>query len=665
MKSFPFSEKLATGRGLSWTLPPLARDLARRSRHFLNSAWFMALLLAQIVGALAWFGHDRGVLQAPELFAYDGLRSLESARHSPDPRITLVLCDEADQRRWSWPLSDRVLVQALNILENHDAAVIGLDIYRDLPVPSADTPAYQKLRRIFEHNRRIIGIRKLPGVNGARVAPPPGLSFNQVGFNDMLLDQDGVVRRGALFIHEDGRAFEAFALHLAKRYLKQRGIYLRNHPQNRYHLLLGESLLFPLPPDFGGYSRANSGGYQILLSYPAAGGEQPAFDTLTLSQLLERNFTPELIQDRIVILGTASRITPDFFATPLNRQLPGATLHAYFTSQLLRLGLGKTALPRALKTGGEFLWISAWALLGAVLYLLAARVWQLAIFFLLAGSGLVALSAGLFLAGWWLPLATPLLALALGISVNVLWFTYREQHQRHLLMHLFGKHVSREVADLIWRSREQYLKDGGLRPRRLTATVLLTDLQNFTTVSERMEPTMLMEWLNDYMDEMVNIVENHHGQVQKFIGDAILVLFWTEGQKDPSGVERDARNAVSCALDMEQKISELHIRWLRESLPKVRMRVGICTGPLVAGSLGGARRQEFSIFGDTLTIAARLESFDKHLAAEHPCRILIGGSTRNLLNNAFHPVRVGRLEMKNRLEPVEVYQVSRQRINGG
>ena len=190
--------------------------------------------------------------------------------------------------------------------------------------------------------------------------------------------------------------------------------------------------------------------------------------------------------------------------------------------------------------------------------------------------------------------------------------SYRETVERTHLMQLFSRHVSPEVAEAIWRQRDQFLDGGRPRPERLMVTVLFTDLTGFTAVSEKHTPEALLDWLNEYMDAMAREVSRHGGVIRQYAGDAIVAIFGIPVPRQTEAeIDQDARNAVHCALAMETALRELNRRWRSESRPTTGMRVGIFTGPVVAGTLGSAERSEYVVVGDTVNTASRLESFDK------------------------------------------------------
>jgi adenylate cyclase len=229
-------------------------------------------------------------------------------------------------------------------------------------------------------------------------------------------------------------------------------------------------------------------------------------------------------------------------------------------------------------------------------------------------------------------------------------------------MQLFSRHVSKQVAEGIWRERDQFLDGQRPRPQQLVATVLFTDLVGFTSVSEKLAPEELMDWLNECMEPMAKRVSAHGGVIEQFTGDAIVAVFGVPiARKDEGEISQDAINAVNCALDMETILRDLNRHWVTQNRPATAMRIGIYTGPMVAGSLGSSDRLEYVVIGDTVNVASRLESFEKELfpldLTGRPCRILIGEATLRRLHERFLTERVGQVSLKGKEERIHVYRV--------
>jgi adenylate cyclase len=629
----------------------------------LRSPLFAALL----VSILVWLGilglRAARYLEALELAAYDWCLRLRPDIAHTDARVALIAITESDiQQLGTWPLSDATLADALAHLLEHGPRAIGLDIYRDVPVP----PGHDTLTALLSSQPRIITVMKFGTSAETSVLPPPVLRHTeQVGFNDFTIDPGGIVRRGLLYLDHADTTFSSLALRLALLYLQADGIGPQPDPTHPEYLRLGRTTIRPFEANDGGYVGADAGGYQFLLDFRDL---SRGFPTFSLAALLADEVDPAALRDKVVLVGVTAVSVKDTFFTPYSRgraadlQLPGIALHAHSVSQLLRGALEGHATITTSSDRQEALWILLWCLLGASLGYRVRGPWQ----FTLAGAGslgvLTATGYGALLSGWWIPVVPPALAWGLSAALVTAYMSYQEKAERQLLMRLFSQYVSAEFAETIWQERQQFLTGGRPHPQRLTATVLFTDLEGFTSVSEGRAPQDLLDWLNAYMEVMVQQIMARGGVINKYIGDAIMALFGVPlPHTSEVEIRQDAVNAVESALAMEKALCELNRRWQAQGLPTIGMRVGIFTGPLVVGSLGGTQRLEYTVLGDTVNTASRLESFDKHVFAPHttgsPCRILIGESTLQYLGGRFETQKVGRVRLTGKEEHVTIYRV--------
>jgi adenylate cyclase len=225
-------------------------------------------------------------------------------------------------------------------------------------------------------------------------------------------------------------------------------------------------------------------------------------------------------------------------------------------------------------------------------------------------------------------------------------------------MQIFSKHVSTEVAKMIWDQRDQFLNNGRPRSQNMMATVFFSDLKGFTTVSEKMAPQELIDWLNTYMESMAGLIMHFGGVVDSYAGDGIKADFGVPiPRQSTEEIRSDAVNAVSCALAMEQEMSRLNVEWGKKGLPEVGVRVGIYTGPVVGGLLGSSQRLKYTTIGDTVNTASRLESYDKEIGKHSLCRILIGDTTLNCLGGKYETVKIGEVKLKGKEHAILIHQI--------
>ncbi len=628
----------------------------RSWRNILLSPPAAAVFVSGLVFLIVTGLRGIGSFESLELAAYDWFIRVRPVASPSEPRVVVIGITEEDIRKQEhWPLTDATLAQTLATLVQYEPRSIGLDVFRDISVP----PGSEKLEAVLSENRNIIVVTKF-GEGGVQ-APPVLKNTDQVGFNDIIVDPGGIVRRGILFLDDGETVFYSFDLRLALLYLQAEGIVPQSDPSNPQHLRLGRTAIVPFEANDGGYVGADARGYQFLLDFRDARGSVPS---ISLTALLSGEVEKDAIKDKVVFVGFMAESVKDFFYTPRSRgfraaqQVQGVTLHAHIVSELLRFALDGSSPIVSMSERQEAFWILLWTVMGSVTGILMGSLGR---FLVVGSSGILILFFGAyfaFLKGWWIPLVPPAAAWVSSAAFVTAYMSNLEKRQRGVLMQLFSRHVSPEVAESIWQQRDQFLNDGRPRSQELTVTVMFSDLKGFTSVSERMDPQSLIDWLNTYMDVMAQLVMDYGGVVDDYAGDSIKANFGVPlPRTSQAEIGKDAVDAVKCALAMEKEIYRLNTLWRAQSLPTVGIRIGIFTGPVVAGAVGSSQRLKYTTVGDTVNIAARLESYDKDFARDRLCRILIGESTLHYLGNQFKTRRVGEGTLKGKDKTIAIHQI--------
>ncbi|MGE5657580.1 MAG: CHASE2 domain-containing protein [Actinomycetota bacterium] len=375
------------------------------------------LLTASSVAGVVLLVRSLGLLQPSEWAALD-----QFFRWRPpepiDDRVVLVGIGEADLQKYGYPIPDAVMAELLEKLHRQKPRAIGLDIYRDLPVE----PGSQELTKAFKTIPNLIGIEKIVTTNSSAIRPSTLLSqHDQVGFNNVVIDADGKVRRMLLYLQDGGKNHESFALKLSLLYLKAFGIQPEPAHRDPKYLQLGQGVFERFLPDDGPYVRTDAGGYQILVNLRGPGGK---FRSVSATDVLSGKVSPDFGRSRIVLIGATASSVKDFYYTSYSGglfhpplEISGVELHAHFISQILSAALEGRTLLRVGPEGMEWLWIWGWSWVGAIV------TWKLRSARRLIPS-LIVLSAGLtissylaLLAGWCLPFIPPVLALAGSAAV--------------------------------------------------------------------------------------------------------------------------------------------------------------------------------------------------------------------------------------------------------
>jgi adenylate cyclase len=625
----------------------------------MRAGWLAPALTGLAVCALVLGMRELSLLQPLELALHDDWLRRSAEGPASESQVVLVQITEQDIReRGHWPISDRDLGEALGRIADAGARVIGLDIYRDLPVPPGVTAFERRLRE----EPRIVGVRKFGSLDAEGIPGPPALAgTDRVGFNDLLLDPDEVARRSLLYQDDGtGEVETAFALVVALRALAADGIRPTADPEHPEWLRLGSATLRPFAGNDGGYTGEDDAGYQVLLDFTAA-----RFDTLRLADVLSDAGAPTRLRDRVVIVGTNSESVRDVVTTPVGGRIPGMELHARAVDQLLRYARGEATPRWVIADAHEALLVLVASLLGCAL---GRGVPGRPV--LSAPTLLFALAAGvaaLWLAGWlafasggWIPMAAPGLAWVTSVGVVTTWVSSRERAERTQLMQLFARAVSSEVAEEIWRHRGEFFADGRPRAKRLTATVLFVDLRGYTAQAEKMEPERLMEWSNEFLERMAERVDAFGGVVDDYFGDGLKANFGVPiARTTPEGVAEDAGRALACATAMAESVAALNADYRARGLPACEVKIGIHTGPVVAVFIGAADRLKYTVVGDVVVTAQRLESTSAvpHDFEAAPCRVLLSEATRDLLPDDLPLDAVGEVPLEGRGAPVRAFRL--------
>jgi CHASE2 domain-containing sensor protein len=435
-----------------------ARRIAKRNTFHirLGKRWIIGITTS--IYCLIILLRCTGLLQQMEWTNFD--RFIQNRPSSGiDSRVVIITIDEPDlQQIGQYPIPDRVLAEALNKLKSYNPKNIGLDLYRDLPV----NPGYDELMQIFETTPNLIGIEKFVG---SKVAPSPVLDkLGQIGLADQILDADGKVRRALLSVGSAKTKLRYnLSLRLALLYLEQEGITPQPQKNNPYHIQLGKTVLIPFQSNDGGYVRADTGGYQILLNYH---GTIKDFDNFSITQLLNDKIPPSIIKNRVVLIGSTAESINDLFQTPYStnlfgfpQQMAGVTINANIVSQILSAAKSGKPMLRVWWEPIEWLWILLWCGIGAVLSWRWKSLSLLIVFILVAAAGLIGISYIAFVKGWWIPLVPPILGLVISaIALPIFTAKQLEKIQLRqivelLVMETFEQPAAAQIAI-------EYLKQG-------------------------------------------------------------------------------------------------------------------------------------------------------------------------------------------------------------
>jgi adenylate cyclase len=460
-----------------------------------------------------------------------------------------------------------------------------------------------------------------------------------LGYADVNADPDGVYRAPALLkATTDGRPLVHFTVALA-------ALAARTDLQETLTavpgafsfggrtvpLEEGALLLRPLAVRGGGYGHTRAAGQPV--------------PTVSFVEALEAD--PEQFRNKIVLIGETATGTPDIRPTALDNGLRGVELNAEMVANLLHVPPLR-ALPLALQwplillAAGLPLWLftvlpPSRASLGAGTLLLAA----------------VGVMEGAYWTGNMVPLWSPALLGVLGSTLAMGVQRAAQEHaQKQRFRERFSQYVSPKLVQRIERNRDMAAEEG----RRQRLAVLFSDVRGFTTYTEQHPAELVVRQMREYLDEMAAAVDEFDGVLDKFVGDAVMGLYgpFLEGEQNLSA------RALASALNMIERLERLNKKWAEDEMPVLRIGIGIHVGEAIFGEIGTARRQQLTALGDTVNLAARLESATKEFGAALLVSQAAMEEAEPVLGRVVRFIDRGTIPVKGREQPVHVYEVRRR-----
>ncbi len=646
----------------------------------------LALVAVLLADAAGWV--ELRALTQLERWAYDERVRLFLPA-TPDPRIVIVDIDERSinaEGHWPWG-RDKLALMLHQLFTRYHVRVVGFDV----AFPEADTSSgisvlesiagsdlrddasfqafLERARASLDYDRRfaeeiaqgpvVLGFLVSPQGDRSGVLPRPAFAasalsnaeyrhFSASGYSGNIaplqaaataaghlqpaLDADGVTRSVPMFMQVGDGYFEAMSLAVLRIYLGNAPINLETTIVNPGEqplgwirvVRVGDAVRIPLDEKMA-----------ALIPYRSQG----SFRYVSATDVLRGTLGADELADRIAIVGTSARGLVDVRATPTREDLPGVEIHA----SLISGALDNTMKSRP----AEMIAIAVITivLIGIPLAVLLPRLSALTATLVVGALAILIMGANAW--AWQshnlvLPLAGPLVMLAGLYFLDVAWGFFAETRHRKLMTNLFGTYVPKEIVAEMAKEPEGYSMHG----RSLEMTVLFADIRDFTAISENRKPRDLKDLVNTYFTKMTVCIQDKRGTVDKYIGDAIMA-FWGAPVRD----EDHARRALECGLAMQKALRELDPVFAKKRWPALRIGVGINCGTMSVGDMGSEFRRAYTVMGDAVNLASRLERLTKEyglgiLVSEHVVRSVQGFVYRE----------VDRVRVKGKQESVAIFE---------
>ena len=629
--------------------------------------WCFALGCALIISAIGTWVSDQQWMESLEHRSYHGRFLLRRQRPlHPDVRLVAIARTDQEILNLPWPWPREVHAQMLQVLSGYAAASVAWDIVflepreeegdKALKTVAAQTPRCV-FGFLFQIERTTTmppprsGLRlsdfairaEQPGdeslYTGAELQwPMPGLELpGKLGFLNILEERGGVIIRAPLVMRYKGYVFPSLSLLAVSEYLGVKPDSIKVKPGRWVRLESGKYGRFTVPIDrqgrmfvnyYGGTSilDKNSDHYAEVLAQQAQAGDKRA---------------PELeaFKNKLVLIGATDPLRKDLGTTPLEENFPRVGIHASVASNILE----RNFITRAPHGANNALLVVLTCLVAA------ATAWRsLSRGGLIAATVFVAYGSAAHLCfalgNLWINVVDPLGCMAATYASVLTYRFFVEELEKARTRRWLIRYLSPEIVEEALRTPESLVFMGALRK----ITVVLSDIRDFTPMTEEMGPQAVVEMLNEYFTVMTRVIQKHGGSVNQFVGDEILAVFGA-----PISRPDDAQRAVRVALEMQEELGRLMATWAVAGRRTFDIGIAVNTGAAVVGNIGSLEHMDYAVMGDTINYAARLESLTK----EYKTRILLSHSTYQEVKDMVLAESLGPVRVKGRKETEEIHKL--------
>ncbi len=666
----------------------------------LNARWIPKFTLNDIVRAtiglavVAFFlSHEAEwrefrFLQQLELWAYDARIRLFLPK-TRDTRVVILDIDEKSlnaEGRFPWP-RNKLAVMVKQLFERYQVRTVGFDIALPEPDTSSGLPVFEavaqnELKDNAEYLAFLKGARasldydqilademvKWPVVLGVAMGGKEDISgvlprpvfdakalgdvqyryYTSTGFSGNIallqqaatatghfypaLDIDGITRRVPMFMRYQDGFFEALSLAVARTYLGNAAVkIILDEPRRIGGRMEGWMRSIKIGDVEVPLDRAMT----AMVPYRDTGG----FRYVSATDVIRGTLPQDELKDKIVIVGTSAQGLVDLRATSVREDLPGVEVHATLVAGILD-GTIKNRPPEVL--GITILLLTLIGLPLAIFMPRLSATWSTAavaiLFVAIAGANLYLWQAR----NWVVPIASPLLMLVLLYFLNMVYGFFAEARSRRLITGLFGTYVPRELVAEMSKNPGEYSMKGESR----VMTVLFSDVRDFTSISEGLTPEGLKDLMNTYLTVMTQKVQEKRGTIDKYIGDAIMA-FWGAPLADPD----HATHALESAMAMQKGLRELDAPFAKRGWPLLHIGVGLNCGLMNVGDMGSRFRRSYTVMGDAVNLASRLEGLTK----EYGIGILVSENIVKAAQSYLYR-EVDKVRVKGKLEGIAIFE---------
>jgi adenylate cyclase len=452
------------------------------------------------------------------------------------------------------------------------------------------------------------------------------------GHFNPLPDEDGVVRRVPMLAEYDGAYYESLSMAMIRLGLgspkvvpgfPEGKLWSKNYPGLEW-VEIGD---VRIPVD------------DLVTALVPYRGKQGSFRYVSATDVLHGTVPLDELKSKIILVGTTAPGLFDLRSTPVANVYPGVEIHANLIAGMLD-GSIKQRPPYVLGAEVVLLLISgiAMALVLPLVSPLRATLFTVVALVLVFATNVMVWTEGDLI----LPLASGLLMIAMLFALNMSYGFFVESRAKRQITGLFGQYVPPELVDEMSKDPAAFSMEGESRE----LSVLFTDVRGFTTISEGLDPKDLSKLMNEFLTPLTQVIYRHRGTIDKYMGDCIMA-FWGAPLNDP----QHARNAVVAGLEMHKVLDSLQGHFKEKGWPPINIGVGVNTGRMSVGNMGSDIRLAYTVMGDAVNLASRLEGITK----QYGVNMIVGEATRAATPDVVFR-ELDRVKVKGKDEPVGIFE---------
>jgi len=451
-------------------------------------------------------------------------------------------------------------------------------------------------------------------------------------------DEDGVTRRVPMIAEYEGAYYESLSMAVIRLGLGSpkvlpgfpEGTFWKNYPGLEW-IQIGEDQpqrrALRIPVD------------ELVTTLVPYRGKQGSFKYVSATDVLKGATPMEDLKGKIILVGTTAPGLFDLRSSPVANVYPGVEIHANLVAGMID-GTIKQRPPYVLGAEVVLLLFSGvtMALLLPIVSPLRATVLTAVVLVVVFATNVMVWTEGNLI----LPLASGLLMITMLFALNMSYGFFVESRAKRQISGLFGQYVPPELVDEMSKDPESFSMEGESRE----LSVLFTDVRGFTTISEGLEPKELSKLMNEFLTPLSRIIYKHRGTIDKYMGDCIMA-FWGAPLQDP----QNARNAVLAGLEMHKVLDSLQPHFRDKGWPPIHIGVGVNSGRMNVGNMGSEIRLAYTVMGDAVNLASRLEGITK----QYGVNMIVGESTRSEVADVVFR-ELDRVKVKGKDEPVTIFE---------